>query len=267
LDLARKMPTITKFEKFTSLGSYFSMGGVGSTQVNCPLDTAFTDEALETISNYGGAQVAVLPEDTSINDIEASMALWWKLSYLTLNISASGVVEGSPPTPDQPWSYSVQVNYDGAPRPNKLGSPTGGERILDCPNQDIFDYRTVDEQDPVLGISNFTHLVPLSSGDDAVTHLLAEFFTFIDVIPDTTLTARGLWILSTRNKDYTDVVFEGNDPGAPYTELIGSKTLQLTILGYEITFYASFFVVDSNQQLKADTFDIELVDYGEYVAE
>lgn len=263
------MPGEQKFEKFTSIGSYFSMGGVGSTTVNCPPESAFTDEVLAELSFYGGTQAEVTSGDTTVTDLETSMALWWRLASLTLNISASGIIDNSDPTPDRPWSYSTQVNYDGAPRPNKLGNASGGARILDCANQDVIDYRTFNSQDPggAGSIDNYTHIVPFSDGEDDVPNLLAEFFTFVDFIPETELTSAGLWILSTRNKDYTDVIIEGDDPNQIVTRFVGSKTVQINLFGYPISFYASFFTINSNAGLQADTFDIEFVDYEQFVAE
>lgn len=261
------MPGEQKFEKFTSIGSYFSMGGVGSTTVNCPPESAFTDEVLAELSFYGGTQAEVTSGDTTVTDLETSMALWWRLASLTLNISASGIIDNSDPTPDQPWSYSTQVNYDGAPRPNRRGNTSGGARILDCANQDVVDYRTFNVQDPIAGIVNYTHLVPFSDGEDDVPNMLAEFFTVVDVIPGAGLTASGVWIFSTRNKDYTDVITEGQAPGDPYTQLIGIKSVEINLLGRPIIFYASFFILNSNQNLQADTFDIEFVDYEEFVTE
>lgn len=286
------------FDRFVTVGPYFAMAGAGNTFAYCPETSARTSQTLAELSIFGGTTQEVGPDDNNgwlTNDIESAMRLWWKLSDVVINFSASGTYEYqpsyTPPAPKPPkqtrnWTFTQPENnwiiFDGAPRPNKFG--TSGqdpkiERILDCPSQPNFDFEygnsgfiTNDYYEFLY--DSYTHLFPFAASDAPEekalpSQLLIELFCYtepiIPVVPgdsETVGTNSGLFILSTRNKDYTDAIFEGSESGLE-TIMIGRKTIGPKVIGgVRVEFYLSLFLLNSNlpYPYSVDSYDAEIIE-------
>jgi len=254
------------FQPFTTIGPYFPMAGGGGTLSNCPLEVASTSPVFESFSTFGGgvATVTVGSNNGWSGNIEDAMRIWWLFKGLSANITAYGKWKDFSSTPmvERDWVLSQPIDspveFPGVVRPNKFypENPNNGERILNCEYQTGFAFEdqtstSIDNRlyDSYFRVESFKINDEPSSADNP-DNLLIEFFCYIEPVVEEVVSNYGLLILSTRNKDYTDVVIEGSTGGIT-TQMIGSRKTYITnaIVGIPTTFYGSFFILNSNLNL------------------
>lgn len=262
------------------------MGNVVPNGINCPAEEVLTDELLAEASGVGGAQVAVTADDNPFaNDFEEVMLTWWLLSYVKVRFSANGTYReanpdpfGEPPYFIIPWSFSKDIFFDIAYKPNTgPGGKLPEERITDCELYNEFPIRKFTENEPGPDFrvwEAWTHYFPFHgiSGEapslekDFPSYGLLELFCFVEPIVGEAGTNFGLFIISTRNRDYKDVIFEGRTPGtADDTTQIGFKTTTFTFFNKQTTLYLSFWALNTNfdeegASLFIEDFNIEILE-------
>ena len=159
----------------------------------------------------------------------------------------------------EPVSVFIIIKFPGVPVPNSpSGRPVANPdyRVLNCNiDGDPAVFRNtsyVDFQGSTVDL--VTHLAPFGQGS-----LLSEFIAYFDsLVPAGSSTSIGVCIISSRNKDYTDVIFEGNEDGIS-TKQAGFKPFVATLLtGQSVNLYASFFILNSNPDLKVKNFEVSL---------
>lgn len=259
------------FAPFITLGRYFFMGGADA--LPCAPKDGNVDQILPEFSTFGGSQQQVIAEDVSLNDLNEAMSFWWLLAGIKFSISADGTYGSNVPPSPRDWNFNYQIVFPGVRAANSLtGKPVNNPsfKILDCQTQEEVSWRDLESE--ILGGQSwdkYTHLMPFYGTDNDEdknnpSFFLAEFFAYIEpLIPpafeQAPITNSGLVIISTRNKDYTDVVLEGNDGGLE-TVFVGQK--QITVEGFDmnIPFYANLFILNSNAgKLTVSNFDVQYV--------
>lgn len=254
----------SSFAPFITLGPYlFSAGDNPICEIEASDSTVYVDYLLPPLSIFGGSLEEVGAGDVTITSYEETLRLWWLLKNITFLITAKGTYKFYPvdppgPPEDRPWSISLETKFPGVPVPNSpSGRPVANPdyRVLNCNIDDdptIFrQTSTIDYQGSAVDL--VTHLAPFSQG-----FLLSEFIAYFDSLaPDAGLTSTGVFIISSRNKDYKDVIFEGDEDGAR-TQQIGFNGFEATLLtGKSVNLYASFFTLNVNSfDFKVDEFKI-----------
>ena len=218
------------------------------------------------------------------------MLTWWLLSFVKVRFTASGTYQEPNPDPPYdppyftiPWSLDKELFFDIAYKPNK--GPTGSdgsERLIDCELYNEFEIRRTTENEPGPNFrlyNAYTHYFPFHgiSGEqpdankDFPRYGLLELFCYIDpLVAGAFVTNSGLLIISTRNKDYKDVIFEGKAPESNNrTEQIGFKSTTFTLFNKQTTFYFSLWWIGTNlgsanipAQVSVSNFNVEFIEKG-----
>lgn len=235
------------------------MGNVFPETISCPVESALTDELLAEASGAGGSQVVVdAAQNPFAGDFEEVMRLWWLLGYVKVKFNANGTYRDGTPRVTVPWAVEKELFFDIAYKPNK--PPLIDSRIGDCELYGEFEIRkyTENPSGPDSRVWDaWTHYMPFHgiSGDqlnpnkDFPAFGLLELFCFFGPIapPDSSTTQNGLFIISTRNRDYKDAIIEGPTPDTNAENVqLGFKTIKKTFFNREITFYTSLWAVNTN---------------------
>lgn len=265
------------FQPFITIGPYFPMGGGGNTPALCPSKEAVTSELLATYSVYGGQTQAVTFGSNVGWDgnLEEAMRVWWLFKGVNMILSANGkYTDRSVSPPEQKdWSLTQTtdnpISFPGVPRPNKYGVSQNSERILNCVYQQNFAFEDQASQNiGELNYDNNFRVHAFKTDDNSLSaqfpdNVLIEFFCYVEPFSvDIPVTNAGIFIISTRDKDYTDVITEGSDQGVITQQVGARKTIPTTtsIAGVPIIFYASLFIINSNpNDFTIQDFDVNIL--------